>query len=739
MHVKTKTSIALAFAAFVCAALAARDVRAAETIRSTDGIRSVSMMDAAPPGVPFDVTGLIVYLEKTDRGNCNGHILIKDNFGLVSLLNYLSATNAPIREGDYVRATGRVVLERNGINIYAHCFELTYLAHKEPEPPIRLTIKELLSGQHDGQLVTVRGEIRDSFPDDIDDRFMYFSLKDGEKSIYMATSTNRCVTTDRDSIIGDLVEATGIWILGEDNVMRRHIGRLLQLFGNNSLRTIKACESDIFNAREIADVRSLMPNEVPFLDRRRITGTVLASWQGNQSLVKTDDGSIVRIGLTSPPVPEAGRRIEAVGFPETDLYAINLNNVRWRAAQGNPKPPQSPVRLPEGYMQMGGATPQRMQAAFHGRTVIVTGIVRGLPQSEGDRRLILECEGNLLPIDFSSCPDAISGLEIGCTVEVRGVWVMVADNWRPNSVFPKVKGAFVVVNAPDDLRVLSRPPWWTAGRLLAVIGALLVMLAWIFAWNRILNRRAEKRGRQLYDERVAHVRTEAKVEERTRLAVELHDAISQTLTGVALQVDSAARANGDESNAVGAFLKTSCNMLASCRRELKDCLWDLRGRTFEEKDMTEAIVRTISPHKGDADASVRFNVPRERLSESTTHTILSIVRELVVNAIRHGKATHIWIAGEYHDGRITFSVRDNGCGFDAASAPGPLDGHFGLQGVRERVKESGGTVDIASTPGHGTKVTVSITLSSDEGLRTSDSRRRSPMSEVRSQKTTSIS
>ena len=92
------------------------------------------------------------------------------------------------------------------------------------------------------------------------------------------------------------------------------------------------------------------------------------------------------------------------------------------------------------------------------------------------------------------------------------------------------------------------------------------------------------------------------------------------------------------------------------------------------------------------------------------HTILSIVRELVVNAIRHGKATHVWIAGEHHNGRITFSVRDNGCGFNAALAPGPQDGHFGLQGVRERVNEAGGSMDIASSPGDGTKVTISIKI-----------------------------
>ncbi len=75
---------------------------------------------------------------------------------------------------------------------------------------------------------------------------------------------------------------------------------------------------------------------------------------------------------------------------------------------------------------------------------------------------------------------------------------------------------------------------------------------------------------------------------------------------------------------------------------------------------------------------------------------------------RHGKATKIAIAGESHDGGITFSVRDNGCGFDTASAPGPREGHFGLQGIRERVSTANGTIETVSSPGNGTKTTIHI-------------------------------
>lgn len=130
--------------------------------------------------------------------------------------------------------------------------------------------------------------------------------------------------------------------------------------------------------------------------------------------------------------------------------------------------------------------------------------------------------------------------------------------------------------------------------------------------------------------------------------------------------------------------------------------------------MTEAIQRTLAPHAISADITVRFNVPRERLSESTTHAILRIVRELTVNAIRHGRARHVRIAGECHDGTISFSVQDDGCGFDPNAAPGPTEGHFGLLGVRERLKAFGGTFTVESRPQRGAKVILTLKENSDD-------------------------
>ena len=126
--------------------------------------------------------------------------------------------------------------------------------------------------------------------------------------------------------------------------------------------------------------------------------------------------------------------------------------------------------------------------------------------------------------------------------------------------------------------------------------------------------------------------------------------------------------------------------------------------------MTEAVQRTLTPHIGSAKLAVRFNVPREKLSEGTAHAVLRIVRELGTNAVKHGHAKNIKVAGEFHDDTISFSVLDDGCGFDTSAAPGPAQGHFGLQGVRERLRLLKGTLTIESSAGHGTKATARLQL-----------------------------
>lgn len=177
---------------------------------------------------------------------------------------------------------------------------------------------------------------------------------------------------------------------------------------------------------------------------------------------------------------------------------------------------------------------------------------------------------------------------------------------------------------------------------------------------------------------------------------------------VTLQINAAERLAATDREKERHHLQIAAKTLQSCREELRNCIWDLRNQSFDEPDLNRAIARMLHVLVEDIELSIRFDVPRSRLSDNTVHTILKTIRELVVNAVRHGKARSVKIDGTLNDGRIIFSVTDDGTGFDPDDCPGIADGHFGLQGIRERIRQLQGSLDIVSATGSGTCVTVTL-------------------------------
>ena len=149
-------------------------------------------------------------------------------------------------------------------------------------------------------------------------------------------------------------------------------------------------------------------------------------------------------------------------------------------------------------------------------------------------------------------------------------------------------------------------------------------------------------------------------------------------------------------------------ILASCRRELRCCIWDLRGNALDADTLADAIKATLAPHLGGCSLALDFDVPSSSLSEAIRHAALSIIREATVNAIRHGHARTIAVSGELSGRRLSFSVVDDGKGFDPENCRGSAEGHFGLMGMKERAKAFNGDVAIQSSPGNGTEVTATL-------------------------------
>jgi signal transduction histidine kinase len=240
--------------------------------------------------------------------------------------------------------------------------------------------------------------------------------------------------------------------------------------------------------------------------------------------------------------------------------------------------------------------------------------------------------------------------------------------------------------------------------LLAAIGAVLV-------WNASLRRLAERRSRELLKSRVSELKSSLKVSERTRLAAELHDSLAQDLTGVAMEIDAARKwIPPDSSRDAIRHLDFASNAIDASREELRNCIWDLRGSALDEPDINKAVGFALMPHMGEANLVCRFLVPRSKISDTLAHATIRIIRELATNAVRHGHAKTVRVAGCVDGTTLRFSVEDDGCGFDPATAPGIDQGHFGLLGISERVGALDGTFSMKSCPGKGTRAEVTLPI-----------------------------
>ena len=473
---------------------------------------------------------------------------------------------------------------------------------------------------------------------------------------------------------------------------------------NDDIEVLKPAPEDPFSASPFSTAAALF--------RQRISGTVDAV--GRESFVLASEVGVKCLVFPAAGIrpPVFGTRVTVVGFTEQNSpQYVTFKNALMRTDPGGASAAASvPTRLDDGLLTRG--IPQMKAISVRGRVAAIVQDAGSISEiTLVHPKLTLTADLSAVAADLENLPKS------GDEVEVCGIFIREEETPTPDAPFPRFRRHLLLPRTARDFTLLSRQSQWSQTRVTAVVGSLIGVVLLFFVFTHFLRRTVERRSAALFNEHAARIRAETKVEERTRLSVELHDSVSQVLTGIALQIDAASRANRGENALVSRFLGLGGKMLASCRKELQSCLWELRSRTFAERDMTEAVRKTIEPFVQSVRVQTRFNVPRDRFSESTAHAVLKTVRELVANAVRHGQAKSVRIAGECHGSTVRFSVRDDGRGFDAATAPGPAKGHFGLHGIRERLKSFKGALDVRSEPGHGTEVTVTLNINpeSDNG------------------------
>jgi signal transduction histidine kinase len=195
------------------------------------------------------------------------------------------------------------------------------------------------------------------------------------------------------------------------------------------------------------------------------------------------------------------------------------------------------------------------------------------------------------------------------------------------------------------------------------------------------------------------------LEERARLAREIHDTLAQGFSGIIAQLE-AAEQGIDDPDAAGKRISLAKQLARDSLNEARRSVDALRPEPLERAELHEALAAVAKRWSTATGVPVAVLVDGEprRLPVEVETTVLRAAQEALANVARHARAGRAALTLSYMDEEVTLDVLDDGTGFDPAAA----GGGYGLVAMHERASRSGGTVTVESAPGEGTALCVSI-------------------------------
>jgi ligand-binding sensor domain-containing protein/two-component sensor histidine kinase len=280
-------------------------------------------------------------------------------------------------------------------------------------------------------------------------------------------------------------------------------------------------------------------------------------------------------------------------------------------------------------------------------------------------------------------------------VEAKNCRVAHYQNIRPGDY------RFQVIAANEDgiwnqekavLGFSVEPFFYQTGWFYGSCGLLIGIGAGLIHWWRI--DRAKRRFAAVLDE-------------RTRIARDLHDTLEQGLVGISMQLNLAGAKFLSTPNSAHKHLEKARYMLRLSMADARSAILNLRNAVARPKDLLSELAR-IAEELG-AGNSIKLQTQASGtpadLSPFTEDTLIRIGQEAMTNVIKHARARTIRIDLAFEPHELSLRIEDDGCGFDPASIGGG-EGRYGLLGMRERTEKLGGELTVWSATGQGTIVRV---------------------------------
>jgi len=246
----------------------------------------------------------------------------------------------------------------------------------------------------------------------------------------------------------------------------------------------------------------------------------------------------------------------------------------------------------------------------------------------------------------------------------------------------------LLLRSSEDLNILAGPPWWSTGHVIFLLfGLLLLALVAVFVFHRVENWRLR-----------------AVLQERERLAHEMHDTLAQSFAGIGFQLQAIRNNLPTQDSTLQQQLELASNLVRHSHEEARRSISMLGPQSLESEDLLSAL----DTHARRLVEGGSIRVSSEKSGEirpiplRIADVLFRVGQESIANTVRHAQATELRLHLHYGNNSATLQVEDNGTGFAPRNAPQG----FGIRGMRRRAQSVSATFHVHSAPGQGTRIEV---------------------------------
>ena len=436
--------------------------------------------------------------------------------------------------------------------------------------------------------------------------------------------------------------------------------------------------------------------------RVRVRGVVAFQQLGNALFLESRGQGLRVLTQQNTPV-EIGDVVDAIGFPAMGESAPVLTDAVFHRVDRTTQP--EPVALNLGLNW----------ERYDGALVTTDATLLDRRSQAGGLQLLVRTGENLFEATLpqSDATGRLASVPLNSQVRITGICLV-----RSGGLWSVPQSFRVILRSPSDVSVLRRPSWWNVRHTFMLLGITAGILVIVIAWVVVLGRRLREQM-AIIRQKLQHG---AVLEERNRIARELHDTLEQELAGITMQLDLASDCFQQAPRVAHQALETARGMSRHSMIEARRSVWDLRCQLLEDGSLVSAISRVVEQLVSRSKTRIDVRIAGEpvRLPAAAEMNLLRIAQEAVANAVKHGAACHIRVDLEYGRDDVRLAIWDDGRGFDPERASST--GHFGLLDMRERAQSLGSSLEVHSDVEKGTRVAVIVPLKKqqlvDEALKT---------------------